>query len=429
MTTRLQTNRPPAVAPLKLPAPALAALILILLCNLSCALHVRTGAEVLLDDEQRELVYGNRRIGLICNQTSVFADGTHLADSLLNIGVQLKALFGPEHGIRGASGAGEMVGNEVDERTKLPVYSLYGKTDRPTDEMLKRLDLVIFDIQDVGSRFYTYATTMALAMEAAARNGKPFVVLDRPNPLNGTECEGPVLDTAYASFVGRFPIPIRHGLTMGELAEMIVGEGWLGEKIHVDLKVIPMEGWSRKMWFNETGLPWIPPSPNMKTESTAVVYPGTCIFEATNVSEGRGTAKPFEYIGAPWIDGAKLSARLESLKLGGVTFAPLSFTPRPDPASAPSPKYMNRLCGGVYVSVRDRNLFRPVRTGFMMLETIKQLWPDSLQIRKEMMNRLTGTAAVGNAIAKGKPMIDVLKESEEALGRYRQLREKYLLYE
>jgi uncharacterized protein YbbC (DUF1343 family) len=403
-------------------------LILIVLSNLSCALHVRIGAEVLVDEEH-ELLYGNRRVALICNQTSVFADGTHLADSLLSIGVQLKALFAPEHGIRGASGAGESVGNGVDERTKLPVYSLYGKTDRPTDEMLKRIDVVVFDIQDVGARFYTYATTMALAMEAAGRNGKPFIVLDRPNPLNGIEIEGPLLDTAYASFVGRFPIPIRHGLTMGELAEMIVGEKWLGERFHVELKVIPMEGWTRSMWYGETGLPWIPPSPNMKTESTAVVYPGTCIFEATNVSEGRGSARPFEYIGAPWIDGAKLSARLESLKLGGVTFTPLSFTPKPDPAAAPSPKYANRLCGGVFVSVRDRNLFRPVRTGFMMLETIKQLWPDSLQVRNEMMDRLTGGPAVRSALAKGTPMLDVLKGSEEALVRYRQLREKYLLYE
>ena len=404
------------------------ALILLLLFNLSCELHVRTGAEVLVE-ERLELVYGNKRVGLICNHTSLFPDGTHLADTLLGLGVQLKALFGPEHGIRGSSGAGETVGNEVDARTKLPVYSLYGKTDRPTDEMLKRLDLLIFDIQDVGARFYTYATTMALAMEAAGRNGKSFIVLDRPNPVNGTDIEGPVLDTAYASFVGRFPVPIRHGLTLGELAQMIVGEGWLGEGFYVDLTVIPMDRWNRKMWYNETGLPWVPPSPNMKTESTAVVYPGTCMFEATNVSEGRGTGKPFEYIGAPWIDGTKLSARLESLKLIGVAFPPISFTPKPDPAAAPSPKYANRSCGGVYVSVRDRNLFKPVQTGFMMLETIKQLYPDSLQVRNEMMNRLTGTTAVKTALAKGMPMIDVLKGSEEALAGFRQHREKYLLYE
>jgi len=190
-----------------------------------------------------------------------------------------------------------------------------------------------------------------------------------------------------------------------------------------------MSGWNRKMWYNETGLPWIPPSPNMKTESTAVVYPGTCIIEATNVSEGRGTEKPFEYIGAPWIDGTKLSAQLESLKLGGVAFPPVSFTPTPDPVAAPSPKYAHRLCGGVYVRVLDRNLFKPVQTGFIMLETIKQLYPDSFQVRNEMMNRLSGTAALRTALAKGTPVMDVLKESEAELARFRQLREKYLLYE
>lgn len=403
-------------------------IVSILFTSLSCSFHIHIGAEVLIADHL-DLLYGKRRVGIICNQTSVFPDGTHLVDSLLGLGVNVTTLFGPEHGIRGVAGAGEAVENGRDTKTKLPVYSLYGKINRPTDQMLKSIDLLIFDIQDVGSRFYTYASTMAYCIEAAGRNGTQIVILDRPNPINGADIEGPLLDTTYHSFVGLFPIPIRHGLTLGELASMIVGERWFGGKFRVNLTVIPLEGWNRTMWYDQTGLEWIPPSPNMKTESTAVVYPGTCLFEATNVSEGRGTEKPFESIGAPWIDGAVLSERMNALHLDSVNFTPIHFTPIADPIASPDPKYKNRDCGGVYIQVKDRNYFRPVETGLLMLEMINILYPDSLRIRSEMMDRLAGTSDVRTSILNHTSMRKVLEASTQELKDFLPIRHRYLLYE
>ena len=251
-------------------------------------------------------------MGVICNQTSVLPDGTHLVDALLKRNVNVTALFGPEHGVRGDAAAGKKVADTTDPSSGLPVYSLYGKTTKPTPEMLSRVDVLLFDIQDIGSRYYTYAGTMAFAMEAAAQNGKSFIVLDRPNPVNGVDVEGTVLDLGFRSLVGMFPVPARHGLTMGELAKMIVGEGWIDDT-RVNLEVVEMVGWKRSMWHDETGLPWIAPSPNMKTLATATVYPGTCLVEATNLSEGRGTAKPFEQIGAPGVDGDAASRTLNAL--------------------------------------------------------------------------------------------------------------------
>ncbi len=404
--------------------------ILLLLCvsfyavsQLTCAGHVRTGAEVLIG-RQIDLLSG-KRVGVICNHTTLLPNGTHLVDTLLRIGVHVTALFGPEHGIRGSAGEGGAVESSVDKATGLPVYSLYGKVTKPTAEMLKDVDVLMFDIQDVGARFYTYASTMALAMQAAAENGKPFVLLDRPNPINGIDMEGPTLDTAFASFVGLFPIPIRHGLTLGELAKMISGERWLGGGLNIDLTVVAMEGWKRAMWYDETGLPWVAPSPNIRTLTTATVYPGTCLFEATNVSEGRGTDRPFEYIGAPWIDALKLSSQLQ---LAGAKFTPIRFTPTADSSAAPNPKYKDRLCGGVHVEVIDRNIFHPVETGLTMLEVVRAMYPDSLRLRDNMLDRLSGSAAIRRSLNSGQPMLRMLDASRSAVEAFDKLRNKYLLY-
>ncbi|MBI4811802.1 MAG: DUF1343 domain-containing protein, partial [Ignavibacteriales bacterium] len=313
------------------------------LCTLSFVLffpasaqRVRIGAEILLEMHLDSLV--NKRVGIICNHTSLLPNGTHLVDTLQSRGVNITSLFAPEHGIRGNIPAGEEVKNQKDIKTGLTVYSLYGGTKKPTLEMLIDADVLIFDMQDVGARFYTYASTMAYCMMSAAENGKKFIVLDRPNPINGIDIEGPVLDLRLISFVGLFPIPVRHSLTIGELASMIVGEGYINPS-NVDLTVIPMEGWKRTMWYDETGLPWIAPSPNMKTLATATVYPGTCLFEATNISEGRGSQKPFEFIGAPKIDSTLLVSKLNKLKLPGVIFSEIKFTPKADSIVAASPKF------------------------------------------------------------------------------------------
>ncbi len=402
-----------------------AGLVLLVFSLATCAERVRFGAEMIVE-KHLELLAG-KRVGIICNHTSLLPNGTHLVDTLISLGVKVTALFGPEHGIRGMSAAGVKVERDFDAKTKLPVYSLYGKEKKPTPEMLQNVDMLLFDIQDVGARFYTYASTMAYAMEAAAENNKSFVVLDRPNPVNGIDIEGPVLDSAFKSFVGLFPIPIRHGLTLGELAKMIVGEKWLGEKSNVDLTVIPMEGWKREMWYNETGLPWIPSSPNMKTLATATVYPGTCLFEGTNVTEGRGTLKPFEYIGAPWIDADTFSVKLHQLNIPGVRFEPIQFIPQADSIAVPNPKYKGVECGGVFVHITNRTTFQPVHAALNMLLTILELYSDKLQFQPSSFDRLAGTSEFRASLLNDNS--NALSDKvEQSLIQYREMRERYILY-
>jgi uncharacterized protein YbbC (DUF1343 family) len=303
--------------------------------------------------------------------------------------------------------------------------------------------VLIFDIQDVGARFYTYASTMAYGMEAAAETGKLFIVLDRPNPINGNDVQGPLLDTALQSFVGMFPIPIRHGLTIGEFAEMIVGEKWLagnatrrdssttrrGMHSNVPLIVVPMEGWKRNMWYDDTSLPWVSPSPNMKTLATAIVYPGTCLFEGTNVSEGRGTAKPFEYIVAPWINGDSLAIKLNEYNLPGAKFEPMQFTPIPDSSSAPNPKYKNQICGGIYIHVVERKTFKPVSSALQILLAIRNMYSDTFQFHSTQFDRLAGNSSIRTAIERNSktPLEDYFQE--RPYQRFLRIRKKYLLYE
>ena len=271
---------------------------------------VRPGIEVLLSDSIA-LVRG-RRVGLITNHTGRDRSGTPSIDLLAgHPEVELVALYSPEHGIRGSAEAGVRVAGSVDERTGLPVHSLYGETRTPTAEMLEGVEVLLFDIQDVGARYYTYLSTMALAMEAAGEHGIPFVVLDRPNPIGGDPVQGNVLDPGFASFVGLYPIPMRHGLTAGEFARMAVGE--FG--VQVELSVAVADGWRRTMPFEDTGIPWIAPSPNMPSVESALHYPGTCLFEGTPISVGRGTDRAFQLVGAPWLDGEELARRLTALQV------------------------------------------------------------------------------------------------------------------
>lgn len=390
------------------------------------ARRVRAGAEVLIEKDL--FLLAGKNVGVICNQTSVLPDGTHLVDTLLKLGIHVTALFSPEHGIRGAKPAGENVGNEIDPRAHLPVYSLFGKTQKPTPGMLKNIDVIVFDLQDVGARFYTYASTMAYAMAAAAENGKRFIVLDRPNPINGVDLEGPILDTTLHSFIGMFPIPIRHGMTLGELAKMIVGEQWLGGELHPDLTVIPMERWSRSMWYDDTELPWVPPSPNMKTLTAATVYPGTCLFEATNVSEGRGTEHPFEYIGAPWIDGDSLALVLNDSTLSGVQFESIRFVPKSDSVAAPNPKYNEEMCRGVYVHVADRSRFHPVEAGLKLLAKIKELYPAKVKLRQDYFDRLLGVGGVGENFGQWMTDSILITSKSREFRQFEKKRSRYLLY-
>jgi uncharacterized protein YbbC (DUF1343 family) len=387
--------------------------------------RVRLGNEILIE-KHLDLLRG-KRVGIVCNQTSRLPNGTFLVDTLLRLGIKVTTLFAPEHGFRGTVAAGGTVSNDTDQVSGLPIVSLYGGTRKPTPPALEHVDVLVFDIQDAGARFYTFASTMAYVMEAAAGSAKAFIVCDRPNPVNGTMIEGPCLDLRLISFVGLFPIPVRHGLTLGELAKMIVGEGYINPST-VDLTVVPMEGWKRSMWFDETGLPWIPPSPNMKTVKTATVYPGTCCFEATNVSEGRGTPRPFEYIGAPKLDAKRLIARLDSFHLPGVRFRPIDFTPHSDSVSGPNVKFSDRLCHGVFVDVTNRSLFQPVLTGVLMLCALHDLYPRTFGLKEGLLNHLIGDEAVAKIVLKGGAGTNILKIFDHDLHEFGVNRVKYLIY-
>ena len=382
---------------------------------------VKTGLDVLLA-EKLDLLRG-RRVGLVTNPTGVTSDLESTVDVLHRaLGVQLAALFGPEHGFRASAPDGVAVASGREARTGLPVHSLYGPTKKPTPEMLAGLDVLVFDLQDCGARFYTYTWTLRYCLEAAAENRLPLLVLDRPNPIGGEAVEGPVLDRRFASFVGDWPIPIRHGLTLGELATLF------NRTIGADLTVVRMQGWRRAMWFDDTGLPWVLPSPNLPTLEAATVYPGTCLVEGTNLSEGRGTSRPFEFVGAPWIDGEDLALALNALRLPGVRFRPVAFAPT-------TSKHSGSTCGGVQVHVLDRQAFRPVETGLHILASIKRLYtsdfrwlPTSWEGQPPHVDLLAGTDRLRQALDAGVPVADIVAEWQPGLAAFCQERAGVLLY-
>ncbi len=356
-----------------------------------------------------------KRVGLITNHTGRDRDGNSTIDLLREAHeVNLVGLFSPEHGIRGALDQPN-ISNSTDEKTGLPIFSLYGETKAPTDEMLKDIDTVVFDIQDVGARFYTYISTMGLAMEAAAKNKKSFVVLDRVNPVNGADVEGPLADPDKLSFIAYHPIPVRHGMTVGELARLFNKE----RDINADLHVVRVEDWRRSQWLDETGLTWVNPSPNMRSLTQATLYPGVCLLEPTNVSVGRGTDTPFELIGAPWIDGRKLAEALNNAKLNGVRFVPVRFTPK-------SSVHKDSECGGVNIIVTDRKLFEPVIAGFEIAAQLKKLFPKDFST--ERFNRLLVNQKVFDAFRQGADARAMRQVWETELDGFLAIRRKYLLY-
>jgi uncharacterized protein YbbC (DUF1343 family) len=379
-------------------------------------MQVKLGIDRVLEEELD--VFAGQRVGLITNPTGVNRDLVSTVDLLRqHPDVELVALFGPEHGARGEVQDGLAVEAYTDPATRLPVYSLYGKTNKPTREMVAGLDALAFDIQDVGVRFYTYLSTLVLGLEAAAEYGLRFVVLDRPNPITGVKVEGNLLDPAFQSFVGCGPLPIRHGLTLGELALFFNDE----LEIRADLTVVPLAGWTRDQWSDETSLAWIPPSPNMPTLDTATVYPGTCLFEGTNLSEGRGTTQPFEWIGAPWIDGAAWARELNDLDLLGVRFRPVTFVPT-------FSKFTNEICQGVQVHVRDRDRFEPVRTGLTLLATARRRWPDHFEWKPGHFDRLMGTDQVRLALEQGAAVEAICARWEAAEADFVRRSREYWLY-
>jgi len=368
------------------------------------------------------------RVGLICNQASVDHGFRHAADLLHeHPEIQLTALFGPQHGIRGDVQDNMIeTGHAVDRKTGLPIHSLYSETREPTDAMLQEVDVLVFDMQDVGCRIYTFVYTLANCMRAARRLGKKVIVCDRPNPINGANMEGNLLEPEYASFVGQFPLPTRHGMTVGELAQMF-NEHF---KIECDLEVIPMVGWQREFWHDDTDAPWVMPSPNMPTLDAATVFPGTVHFEGTQVSEGRGTTKPFELIGAPYIDPDAYADALNALGLRGVFFRSCVFQPT-------FQKHAGVSCGGVQIHVTDRDSFEPWMTGIAMAKFAHDMYPNDFRWKvppyeyvfdKNPFDVISGTAKIREAFEKGTELDAIVAETKAPLAGFKELRAPYLLY-
>lgn len=384
---------------------------------------VLTGLEVLVRDSMGPI--RGLRAGLITNHTGVatVAGRQQSGIELLHASphLELVKLFAAEHSISGQVNAGERVGDARHEGTGLPVLSLYGETRQPTPAMLADLDVLIFDIQDVGTRYYTYVWTMALALEAAGKAGTRFVVLDRPNPIGGTQVQGNVLDSAFATFVGLYPVPMRHGLTAGELAGLLNSEYHFG----AHLTVIRVENWRRSQWYDETGLAWIAPSPNMPSLESATHYPGSCLFEGTNLSVGRGTDLAFQQLGAPWLDAAALAGRLQALQLPGVRFEPVRFTPR-QPGDG---KYADQELPGVRWVATDRAAYDPARAAVAVLAELQALHGDSLTFSVRHFDRLAGTDRLRLALLEGRPAAEITADWNAQLERFEALRRKYLLYD
>ena len=386
---------------------------------------VTLGIDRLLTADRR-MVQG-RRVGLVCNPASINPAFRHSADLLFDDpDVTLAAIFGPQHGFRA-----DLQDNMIetpharDTRRDVPIFSLYSEVREPSAEMLEGLDALVIDLQDVGTRVYTYIYTMANCMRAAARHGVRVVVCDRPNPVNGTDIEGHLLDPTYASFVGQFPIPLRHGMTIGELAKLFNAVFGL----NAELDVVPMDGWRRSMFFDETRLPWVIPSPNLPTLDSAVVYPGAVLFEGTQLSEGRGTTRPFELIGAPWIDGERYAEAMNARALPGIHFRPVFFEPT-------FQKHARQACGGCQLHVTDRNAFLPVRTTVEMLDEFRRqdpakfAWrqpPYEYEHEKMPIDILYGSPKLREAVDAGNiaPLITSSARDEDA---FRKTRQPFLLY-
>ncbi|MFH1941092.1 MAG: DUF1343 domain-containing protein [bacterium] len=394
---------------------------------LGCRRSVQTGLDRVHD---YAYLFDGKRVGIVTNHTAYDSKDEHIVDVFSKIErVRVTALFGPEHGIRGEETGGDGIADEVNPEQKIPIYSLYGKTQKPTEEMLKDVDILVFDIQDVGARFYTYVYTMALAMEAAAEQGIPFVVLDRPNPIGGVLVEGSILQSDFASFVGLYPVPVRHGMTVGELARMMNEEGWLVNGVRAELTVVPMKGWNRSMWYDETGLVWRKTSPNMPSLAVATVYPGMCLFEGTNVSEGRGTDAPFLQIGAPWMNSEEVLRRVRTFDLPGVRFQAVNFTPRTIEGTAPYPKYEDEECRGIRLVVKDRNAYRSFLTGVALVKSIHDMYPELFEWRSGHFNRLCGTDRIRKMIMDGAPLDSIEASWKDELSDFLAKRKTHLLYD
>lgn len=395
-------------------------------CCSSCAAGQRTedppervspGIEVLLADSST--LVRNRSIGLVTNQAGVDAQGISDVARLQGAGIRVVALFSPEHGFQGAAAPGEAVASTTDSATRLPIYSLYGRSSAPTDEMLRGIDAMVVDLQDAGARYYTYLATTVEVMKASARRGIPVIVLDRPNPIGGL-VQGNVLEPQFISMVGRLALPMRHGMTLGELARLAAADLALPTK----LSVVPVQGWRRASAFDETGLPFIPPSPNLRSVESLFHYPGLCLFEGTNLSVGRGSDAPFEQIGAPWLDTSAVLAAVRAAHIPGVRFRGVEFTPR-RPGDG---KFTDTTLAGIRLEVADRGRYDPTAAAVHLLAAIHRVHPERLGWIPAHFDRLAGTRSLRTAIEAGTTPDQIVRSWEAPLQQFKDRRRHFLLY-
>jgi uncharacterized protein YbbC (DUF1343 family) len=377
----------------------------------------KLGNEILLETKLDELK--DKNIALVTNQTGILSDGTHILDALLAGGINVVKIFSPEHGIRGD----ENYSNK-DEKTGIPIISIYGANVKPSAGDLENVEVMIYDIQDVGARFYTYTSTLYYLIESAVENNKKLIVCDRPVIINPNYVDGFMLESGFESFVGKIPAPICYGMTCGELANYLKDD--INFKSDV-LEIVKMQNYTHSTDYELLNLTWVKPSPNMFFPSTAVVYPGTCFLEGTNVSEGRGTEKPFEYIGAPWVDGEQLAAELKLYNLNGVTFEAFNFTPS-EKISAYPPKFFNKSCNGVYIKVTDKNKFEAVKAGVAILLSLKKLFPEFKFNKDNYIDKLAGTDKLRKQILNSDDLNSIIQSWGEDLKQFKNLRSQYLLY-
>ena len=388
---------------------------------------VTVGADILVSDSLH--LIQNKRLGLVTNHSAILSNGAHLVDTLVALSnVKVTALFGPEHGVRGNAPDGHSIKDGIDSKTGLPIYSLYGKTRKPSKEMLENIDVLIFDIQDIGARFYTYISTLHYTMIAAAENNIPIIVLDRPNPINGIIVDGPIRTEEFKSFVAIAPIPIQHGMTIGELATMFNEENWLDNGLKADLTIVKMNNWDRQYLFDECNLSWIAPSPNMPNLETALIYPGMCLIEGINASEGRGTYSPFLTFGAPYVNATDLLKELELFTIPGIELDTISYTPKSIPNMSTYPKYKNIKCNGITIKIIEREKLKALRFGIEVLYSLHKLYPNEFEFRKSWLDKLFGNKKLTKMLKSNSTPNEIFETWTDELDKFKILRKEYLLY-
>ena len=392
--------------------------------------HSDTGSKLLLGDDRLVTEYisiiKNKRLGIVANEASRLSNGVQLIDTLVRIGsVNIKAIFSPEHGYRISSIAGETVSDTSEKG--IPVYSLYGKERKPSAQKLKNIDMIVYDLQDTGIRYYTYISTLFYVIQAAGENDIPVLILDRPDPTGGNKIEGPVLNPGLQSFVGIAEIPVIYGMTPGELAKLFAGEYASGSG-NPSVDIIKMKNWKRDSFFSDYELKWIAPSPNIPDLETALIYPATAFLEATNISEGRGTERPFKQIGAPFINSENIINELELFPHPGLLIKPVSFIPARIPGKSESPKFENRECNGISLILTSPEKVKPVDFGISLLFVLHKLYPGKFKFYNEQFDRLTGDRSVRQMLMKNQTPDEIIKSWQTGLEKFLQIRTKYLLY-